>query len=348
LNLVSNLLVFKSNKFLNQNKNLELVNDQKTNLIDFYLNEKINLNNYIFPNLRYKNISSCLLIQPNQFIDRYTIVGYLESVTTNSLEVVKIKLKNKENKKILLISNEDCLTVKKNQFPNKKLNDFIVNSKNGNEIGKVLIENNEYLTIQKGRPYFFPNCKNDDLINKVNLQYKILPQKRSYPRFNTNYNISLNYYDIMKILVKRNPGSRKFLKSKFTLKTEFSKFFLKRNGKLYSSLIPQFIKKFSINKSLSTLKCETILKPQLLTQSNLGKIDRTILLQSFNNIQNQYKKNDKYNSQLTFVKFSEYSFSQTNKSIGLYSITEDFLNKMLIVYFVKIVNLLKPVKQLDY
>jgi DNA-directed RNA polymerase subunit beta' len=327
LNLVSNLLVFKSNKFLNQNKNLELVNDQKTNLIDFYLNEKINLNNYIFPNLRYKNISSCLLIQPNQFIDRYTIVGYLESVTTNSLEVVKIKLKNKENKKILLISNEDCLTVKKNQFPNKKLNDFIVNSKNGNEIGKVLIENNEYLTIQKGRPYFFPNCKNDDLINKVNLQYKILPQKRSYPRFNTNYNISLNYYDIMKILVKRNPGSRKFLKSKFTLKTEFSKFFLKRNGKLYSSLIPQFIKKFSINKSLSTLKCETILKPQLLTQSNLGKIDRTILLQSFNNIQNQYKKNDKYNSQLTFVKFSEYSFSQTNKSIGLYSITEDFFEQ---------------------
>jgi hypothetical protein len=75
----------------------------------------------------------------------------------------------------------------------------------------------------------------------------------------------------MKILVKRNPGSRKFLKSKFTLKTEFSKFFLKRNGKLYSSLIPQFIKKFSINKSLSTLKCEKILKPQLLTQSNLGK-----------------------------------------------------------------------------
>jgi hypothetical protein len=30
-----------------------------------------------------------------------------------------------------------------------------------------------------------------------------------------------------------------------------------------------------------------------------------LLLQSFNNIKNQYKKNDKYNSQLTFVKFSE-------------------------------------------
>jgi hypothetical protein len=81
-----------------------------------------------------------LLIQPNQFIDRYTILGYLEAVTLNSLEIVKFKLKNKENKQILLISNEDCLTVKKNQFPNKKLNDFIVNSKNVNEIGKLLLK----------------------------------------------------------------------------------------------------------------------------------------------------------------------------------------------------------------
>jgi sporulation protein YlmC with PRC-barrel domain len=70
--------------------------------------------------------------------------------------LLKIKLKNKENKQILLISNEDCLTVKKNQFPNKKLNDFIVNSKNVNEIGKVLIENNEYLTITKRKTLFFP------------------------------------------------------------------------------------------------------------------------------------------------------------------------------------------------
>jgi hypothetical protein len=49
---------------------------------------------------------------------------------------------------------------------------------------------------------------------------------------------------------------------------------------LYSSLIPQFIKKFSINKSLSTLKCETILKPQLLTQSIFTKMIELLLLQS--------------------------------------------------------------------
>jgi hypothetical protein len=44
--------------------------------------------------------------------------------------------------------------------------------------------------------------------------------------------------------LKEIRGSRKFLKSKFTIKTEFSKLFLKRNGKLYSSLIPQFLKNF--------------------------------------------------------------------------------------------------------
>jgi sporulation protein YlmC with PRC-barrel domain len=54
--------------------------------------------------------------------------------------LLNLKLKNKENKQILLISNEDCLTVKKNQFPTKKLNDFIINSKNVNEIGKLLLK----------------------------------------------------------------------------------------------------------------------------------------------------------------------------------------------------------------
>jgi hypothetical protein len=31
--------------------------------------KNFNLNNYISPNLRYKNIQSCFLIQKNQFID---------------------------------------------------------------------------------------------------------------------------------------------------------------------------------------------------------------------------------------------------------------------------------------
>ena len=154
---------------LNQNANIEILINPKTLKIDFRISEKIKLNNYILPNLRYKNIESCFLIQPNQFIDSYTILGYLEATVLNSLEIVKFKVKNKDTKQILLISNQDCFTVKKDQFPNKNLNDFIVNSTNVTETGKIIIENQNLLTLQKGRPYFFPNCKIQDLINKTNL-----------------------------------------------------------------------------------------------------------------------------------------------------------------------------------
>jgi hypothetical protein len=37
-------------------------------VIDFRITEKLSLNNYILPNLRYKNIQSCFLLQPNQFL----------------------------------------------------------------------------------------------------------------------------------------------------------------------------------------------------------------------------------------------------------------------------------------
>ena len=41
------------------------------------MNEKLSLNNYMIPFLRYKAIQSSLLIQPKQFIDHYTILGYI-------------------------------------------------------------------------------------------------------------------------------------------------------------------------------------------------------------------------------------------------------------------------------
>ena len=99
------------------------------------------------------------LSQSNQFVDRYTILGYLEAITTNSLEIVKIKIKNKESKQILLISNEDCFTIKKENFPNKKLNNFIINSSNVNATGKIIIENNEFFTYKKGDLIFSPIVK---------------------------------------------------------------------------------------------------------------------------------------------------------------------------------------------
>jgi hypothetical protein len=267
------------------------------------------------------------LIQPNQFIDKYTTIGYLEAKTLNSLEIVKIKIKNKENKQILLISNEDCLTVKKSKLLNKKLNDFVINSSNVSEMGRVIIENNNFLTLQKGRPYFFPNCKNEDLINKTNIKYKILSPNRIYSRFLTNHQISVNYYDLMKLSVERKNRSDKFLNKRVILKTEFSKLFIKKNGKLYSSLIPQFLKKFSLTNSNSNLKCKSILKPNNLKYKSLNKVNRTLLLQSFDTVQSQYKKNNQPDYQITLVKFSEHPFLKTNRAIGLYSITEDYFEQ---------------------
>lgn len=95
LNLISNFINFKLGSYLNKNIEIELVRNKKTKFINFQLNEKISLNNYLVPQLRYKNIHSSFLVQSNQFIDQYSILGYLEAITSNSLEIVKFKLKKK-------------------------------------------------------------------------------------------------------------------------------------------------------------------------------------------------------------------------------------------------------------
>jgi tRNA isopentenyl-2-thiomethyl-A-37 hydroxylase MiaE len=67
---------------------------------------------------------------------------------------------------------------KKNRFPNKKLNDFIINSKNVNETGKIIIENNNFLLYKKENLIFSQIVKMMILINKTNLQYKIISPTR--------------------------------------------------------------------------------------------------------------------------------------------------------------------------
>ena len=322
ISLISNILClkFNKNKFLNSNTRIKLRNNTK-NSIDFQINEKLILNNHIAPNIRYKDIKSCFLIQTNQFIDRYTILGYLEATTLNTLEIVKFRVKKKNTKQILLISNKDCLLVKRSKFPNKKLNDFILDSNNTTETGKIIIMSKNFLTLQKGRPYFFPNCKNEKI---TKLQYKILPSSRIKQRFNTNKLISLNYYDITRLLVKQAFNCKDFLKNKSTTKIEFSKLFLKKNGRFYSSLIPKFFNKFVIHNNNRGFKYDTIIQSKL---TDSEKINRTLLLQSSKFVKNRYKKFAGLSDQLVFVQFLEYPFMKSTKSIGLYSITEDYFQK---------------------
>jgi DNA-directed RNA polymerase subunit beta' len=328
-NLISNVLIvnYKANLFLNQSTSIELSNNPKTGLLNFEMSEKLTLNNYLLPKLRYKDLQSCFLLQADQFIDKYTTLGYLEALTPNSLEVVKFKIKKKDTKQILLISNEDCFIVKRDQFPDKKLNDFIIDNVNINETGKIIIANNQFLTVQKGRPYFFPNCKTENILDKTDLQYKTLASNRIQSNFKTDYSISLNYYNLTKLTIKRISGFKNFLNLKIPIKTEFSKLFLKKNGKLYSSLIPQFFKKFSISHTTSSLKCEKILQPIKSQYLDSGKMDRTLLLQSSDLIQNTNNVSPKLDSQLMLVKFLEQPFTKTTKAIGLYSITEDYFEQ---------------------
>ena len=331
LDIISNILTFKTNKSLKKNIKIELSNNLKKNCLDFKINETLSLTNYLPPNLKYKEIQPCFLIQKNQFVSNYMILGYLEAITLNSLEIVKFKVKKQTSKQIFLISNNDCLRVKKEEIKNKKLNEFITSKSHLSKIGKIIIENDHFFTIQRGRPYFFPNCKNENRISKTNLQYKLIPANRVKSNFFTNRQLSLNYYNILKLSVKRKSVSNSFVNSKISLKTEFSKLFLKNKGKLYSCLIPQFFKKFSITNKNSELKLNKLLRLNKSERLEPKKRDRTLLMRSSELITNTNV--EKFNNltnldyQLTLLKFVEQPFIRSTKAVSLYSITEDYFEQ---------------------
>ena len=329
LNLISNILTFNTNKLLNNNITIELFNNQKKNSVDFKITEKLCLNNYIPPNLKYKDIQPCFLIQANQFLSSYMTLGYLESIILNSLEIVKFKIKKQISKQIFLISNTDCLTIKKDEVPTKKLNDFINSKSNLMKTGKIIIENDNVFTIQRGRPYFFPNCKNEILTSKTNLQYKLLPSSRIKSNFITHRQVSFNYYNLLKLSVKRHSKLKNISKLQTSLTAEFSKLFIKSNGKFYSCLIPQFFKKFTIKNKKSKQKLSSLLHSTRSDNFSLKKIDRTLLIKSSEIIPNTTKLQLETHSdyQLTLLKFVEQPFTKSTKSVGLYSITEDYFEQ---------------------
>ena len=337
LSLISIFLRFKTNKLINNNINLELSIDQKMKIMNFYIIEKLFLNNYVFPNLRYKNIQACFLIQQNQFLSNYTTLGYVEAITKNSLEIVKFKTRNQTTKQIFLISNKDCLSLKKEEVPNKKLNEFISSKSNLAKTGKIIIENDQFVTIQLGRPYFFPNCKNEDIVSKTNLQYKIVPSNRVKPVFKTTRDVALNYYNIFNLSTKRQLLSSNLVNSIVDLKVEFSKLFLKNHGKLYSCLSPQFLKKFSVMETKSTLKPNTLYRSNNQKKILNQKIDRTLLLKRSHLILNENKAVDfkKKSYNLILVKFLEQPFIKSTKAVGLYSITEEYFEQEVNSVFCK-------------
>jgi hypothetical protein len=125
-------------------------------------------------------------------------------------------------------------------------------------------------------------------------------------------------------LVKNAPVKNNSLIKNSIIKTEFSKLFLKRNGKLYSTLMPQFFKKFSVKNTDTSFKSAKLIRPTL---QHFSKLDRTLLLQSSELVKNQYRSTENKNYQLTLVKFLEQPFVKTTKAVGLHSITEDYFEQ---------------------
>ena len=158
LNNSARIINIKSNNSLGNTTTIELSNCFKNQLVNIKISENLILKHYIPAHLKYTNLQYCLLVEPTQFVDSYTIIGYFESLIVNSLEIVKFKSKQLKKKQIFLISNKDCITVNKEERKNKIVNELIIDNIKVNQTGKIIIDNGQFLTIQKGRPYFFPNC----------------------------------------------------------------------------------------------------------------------------------------------------------------------------------------------
>ena len=200
INLILNVLKLKLVKTLINNLDIEILPNLQKQSIQISITKTIFLNHYIPPNLRYTFIQPCLTVENNQFINSYSNIGYLESITKKSLKIVKIKSKYNITKQIFLISNEDCTLINKTGYEEKTINDLIINKQNLKNSGRIIIDNKNLLTIQKGRPYFFPNCKNEDPILKQDVCYKLFSQdnEKLNKILNQKLLINLRYYDIRK------------------------------------------------------------------------------------------------------------------------------------------------------
>nr|YP_010282874.1 RNA polymerase beta'' subunit [Nitzschia ovalis]ULD15638.1 RNA polymerase beta'' subunit [Nitzschia ovalis] len=372
LNLISDLLLFKTSKFLNQNNDIsiELFNNNYKKCVEFNVIEKLNLNNYISANLKDKTLQSCIVAQKNQFLNSYSLLGYLEKYTLTAQEIVKFKVKKHTEKQIFLISNNECITVDKNAISNKTIGDIVLSKSNLSKTGRIIIKNDKLVTIQKGRPYFFPNCKNDNLSSKTNLQYKLFPQSSKDFSQNRNRNVYIDYSSLQQFSTKKNLNrinTSRSSKLEINLKSSFPKLFLKKAGKLYSCLMPPLSKKLALTDKDSSLNLKSM---KLWPKNNINNLfNRTLLLKSSDLISNPNQRNfkDQLQSQLTLIKFINYSdpnhykftgkpfvskkdlkrpFDKMTKAIGLYSITEDYFEQESNSVFCKNTEFIEPGKTL--
>ena len=333
INLFSHLLKKKFSIIDHENLQINIYPILKSQLLKILVNKNVYINHYIASTLKYTNINCCLLVENNQYLNKYISLGYLESITNKSLKIVKIKSKYTNNKQIFLISNKDCTIIKKDLIKSKKVNQLLTNTQNLNCNGRIIIDNEKFLTIQKGRPYFFPNCKNDKLTLNQQIKYKIFEETTNQLQkiLNKKNRINLQYIDITKkCLTKKQLTYKSFCsvnkKKAFGIKIDFSKMFLEKNNKLYIKIKPILIK-------------TALIQNQKIEKNILRKLK---ILRTFNELKKTKKK--KIKKLYIFFKTTNLSLNPLrNKgnnflllkmlattfenSIGLYSLTDDYFEE---------------------
>ena len=329
LNLVTNILDLGKNNSYRTKTDIQFSMNPKILTTEFLIKENLYLPDHLQAYLKYTDMNFCKVIGLNQFIDAYTRLGFFETVTLRSLEIVKVKIKFKTIKQILLISNDDCLTISKVESKQRLLNDLIINVKHIKQMGKIIIDNGNFLTIQKGRPYFFPNCQADNSAENRVLRYKLI-HKQKFPFstvLKTNRSIFLHYYDITKKTLQKKVNSNFSESENIKIRFELSKMFIKKCGKLYSSPIPVFLNNFLITEQ--TTLSDNFSKLSMEKTSEWIQKPRMHYSVFFKNSElasNKIEENSVSGSSLVRVKFFGYPFS---KSIGIYSITENYFEQQV-------------------
>ena len=349
LDLILDTLLINDTQAHTNNSTLKLLRDAKSKIVKFQTIEKLQVINYIRPFLKYRNLETCLLSQKTQFFSKYTIFAYVETVTETSIEIVKMKNKQRYQKQIFIISNADCTTVLKKDLPNNKVEDLITTSLYIRQLGKIIIESKDSFTIQKGQPYFFPNCTNLSQTVQSNVEYKILLAPLSPSVVKTTQKISVDYYDLAQLSAKNLGSKNRVAGLESYHKINFSKFLLKRNGKLYSYMMPQFFKKFFINKENLPSHFTKLVQSLAIHASDTDDVkkekkekseqlrDQIITNQTILLANPKLKKSNQQTllNQLSLLTFAEQRFAKSAKTIGLYKITEDFFERELNSIFCK-------------
>lgn len=320
IELINDSLVFIGvNAFRkNCNFNFDIKVDLIKGLVKLIKSEKLDLAQYIPASLKYTDINLSIVVKNHQFVNSYSTLGYLQVIADRSLEIVKLKSKKVQKKQIFLISNNDCVVLPKTKVKNKTLNQLLINQRDINENGKIIIDNGSTVTIQKGRPYFFPKCRNDNFVDETLLQYKLVSQNRPLTKNNLNRKtpINIQYYDIANKLITTSIRNNK--ETKFT----FSKMIIKKQGKFYISGIPIFLRELLIQRKNQKSNLLSLIKPAKQI-SKLGYSKPLIFAQNTDLIANDLKSSVISRPDFASLLIFEYPFAR----IGIHSVTDDFFEQ---------------------